>query len=245
MALFQLFLYNHVGQNGIGTSIGKELFGTSHKGMGDAVESPAFVSLLDLGSWSGIWGGWCWVGTQRYAGWMHGALCPAAPCTDRSDLLLFLAVMLIVCGALVNGPYALITTAVSADLVRGTSQTPRSCSLFPGGMFAGISAFQLCFAKLGAMEEGRAVTPRTLVPTFSETQLFSYAVSLWLCDSALAPLHLPLHFLLSVGKRTVKPPGIAACCWESRFCQGLAAAASEFDLPSVAGSDTWRSLPGV
>uniref|UniRef100_A0A672V815 Glucose-6-phosphate exchanger SLC37A2 n=1 Tax=Strigops habroptila TaxID=2489341 RepID=A0A672V815_STRHB len=32
------------------------------------------------------------------------------------DLLPFLAAMLIVCGALVNGPYALITTAVSADL---------------------------------------------------------------------------------------------------------------------------------
>lgn len=27
--------------------------------------------------------------------------------------------MLIICGALVNGPYALITTAVSADLVSG------------------------------------------------------------------------------------------------------------------------------
>lgn len=31
--------------------------------------------------------------------------------------------MLIVCGALVNGPYALITTAVSADLVRGAPRT--------------------------------------------------------------------------------------------------------------------------
>lgn len=28
-------------------------------------------------------------------------------------------VMLIICGVLVNGPYALITTAVSADLVSG------------------------------------------------------------------------------------------------------------------------------
>ena len=36
----------------------------------------------------------------------------------------FLAAMLIVCGALVNGPYALITTAVSADLVRSTTQVP-------------------------------------------------------------------------------------------------------------------------
>lgn len=125
MALFQLFLYNHVGQNGIGTSIGKELLGTSHKGMGDAVESPPFISLLDLGFWSRICGGWCCKGTQRYAGWMHGAQRPAASCTARSDLFLFLAAMLIVCGALVNGPYALITTAVSADLVRGTSQTPQ------------------------------------------------------------------------------------------------------------------------
>ena len=31
--------------------------------------------------------------------------------------ILSIAVMLLVCGGLVNGPYALITTAVSADLV--------------------------------------------------------------------------------------------------------------------------------
>lgn len=36
-----------------------------------------------------------------------------------SRLILFPhAVMLLCCGSLVNGPYALITTAVSADLVR-------------------------------------------------------------------------------------------------------------------------------
>lgn len=42
-------------------------------------------------------------------------MCPSS----RPDpgAVLFLAAMLIVCGALVNGPYALITTAVSADLV--------------------------------------------------------------------------------------------------------------------------------
>lgn len=40
--------------------------------------------------------------------------------------------MLIVCGALVNGPYALITTAVSADLVS------RVTSLEPRGPFGGL-----------------------------------------------------------------------------------------------------------
>lgn len=40
--------------------------------------------------------------------------------------------MLIICGALVNGPYALITTAVSADLVSGAT------SLEPRGPFGGL-----------------------------------------------------------------------------------------------------------
>lgn len=39
--------------------------------------------------------------------------------------------MLIICGALVNGPYSLITTAVSADLVsEATAQEPG----VPGGV---------------------------------------------------------------------------------------------------------------
>lgn len=57
-SLFQLFLYNHVGQNGIGTSIGKELLGAvasvTKGAVGDAADSPAFISSLEPGSRPGI-----------------------------------------------------------------------------------------------------------------------------------------------------------------------------------------------
>lgn len=44
--------------------------------------------------------------------------CPQSLISKNIISAVFL-VMLIICGALVNGPYALITTAVSADLVSG------------------------------------------------------------------------------------------------------------------------------
>lgn len=51
------------------------------------------------------------------------AICELAYCTclilSQCCVVVYLCTvgMLLVCGALVNGPYALITTAVSADLV--------------------------------------------------------------------------------------------------------------------------------
>lgn len=39
------------------------------------------------------------------------------PLISNNAISAAFAVMLIICGVLVNGPYALITTAVSADLV--------------------------------------------------------------------------------------------------------------------------------
>lgn len=39
--------------------------------------------------------------------------------------------MLLLCGGLVNGPYALITTAVSADLVRPEASWEAHCFMFP------------------------------------------------------------------------------------------------------------------
>lgn len=64
-------------------------------------------------------------------------MCPSS----RPDpgAVLFLAAMLIVCGALVNGPYALITTAVSADLVSH-----------------GIFAFLAVFPNASNSRQGRA-----------------------------------------------------------------------------------------
>lgn len=56
--------------------------------------------------------------------------------------------MLIVCGALVNGPYALITTAVSADLV--SRATSRARDHFGGSVRASVS---------------RSISPTSLSPS--------------------------------------------------------------------------------
>lgn len=59
--------------------------------------------------------------------WGSGWCCPSSLTGLSASCA---SVMLIVCGALVNGPYALITTAVSADLVGGAaSQEPGEVTL--------------------------------------------------------------------------------------------------------------------
>ena len=59
MSLFQLFLYNHVGQNGIGTSIGREQLGAVIPSpMGSARSSthpPDLISPLKLGLRAPFW----------------------------------------------------------------------------------------------------------------------------------------------------------------------------------------------
>lgn len=86
----QMFLYNYIGQNGITSSIGEEVVARPARTLG---------------------GGHC-PGAPRRLAWdvEAGALLTVVSLASAS-------VMLIICGALVNGPYSLITTAVSADLV--------------------------------------------------------------------------------------------------------------------------------
>lgn len=76
--------------------------------------------------------------------------------------------MLIVCGALVNGPYALITTAVSADLVRVM------------GLAAFLAVFQLLSRKAGSL-----------------LCAFFLLLPQWkLCDSSFCPHASPLSVYL-------------------------------------------------
>lgn len=98
--------------------------------------------------------------------------------------------MLIVCGALVNGPYALITTAVSADLVRGAPRPPSCLAApsFPGGTFAGIFGILALFSNAPEAQRRRAALSHLLALPLNTAFCFPY----WLHDSALAPLRLPL-----------------------------------------------------
>jgi hypothetical protein len=60
---------------------------------------------------------WVWSqGQGSHLLWTWG--CAQRLISNNAISAVFL-VMLIICGVLVNGPYALITTAVSADLVSG------------------------------------------------------------------------------------------------------------------------------
>lgn len=60
---------------------------------------------------------WVWCqGQGSHLLWTWG--CTQRLISDNAISAVF-PVMLIICGVLVNGPYALITTAVSADLVSG------------------------------------------------------------------------------------------------------------------------------
>lgn len=92
----QLFLYNRFGQSGIASSIGET--GRAFGGVGGRHGEVGVLSLMP--------------GVSSF-----GARAGCSPSSLTGSL--FPSVMLIVCGALVNGPYALITTAVSADLVSG------------------------------------------------------------------------------------------------------------------------------
>lgn len=60
---------------------------------------------------------WVWSqGQGHHLLWTWGC---AQPLISNHAISAVFPVMLIICGVLVNGPYALITTAVSADLVSG------------------------------------------------------------------------------------------------------------------------------
>lgn len=60
---------------------------------------------------------WVWrPGHGRHVLWTWGC---TRPLVSNNAISAVFPVMLIICGVLVNGPYALITTAVSADLVSG------------------------------------------------------------------------------------------------------------------------------
>ncbi|KAL0627064.1 Glucose-6-phosphate exchanger SLC37A2 [Plecturocebus cupreus] len=110
LAAPMMFLYNHIGQDGITSSIGEEeVASPTRPWKRHHLGGP--MRLAHMGAPAGgvagraegprvllPWGGGC--------GW-HLPL---------TGLSLCVPVMLIVCGGLVNGPYALITTAVSADL---------------------------------------------------------------------------------------------------------------------------------
>lgn len=148
--------------------------------------------------------------------------------------------MLIICGALVNGPYALITTAVSADLVRGAPQTPphcpgtpRGCSLFPRGMFCwdfSILPFPMLLKPSG---EGQSCHTWCCIPHPPLNTGVS-PVAFWPHDCVSALLHLSLtqpewKYLVA------NPLGIPAHCWLGNpgFCHCL-----------VAGSiSVWSSCP--
>lgn len=107
--------------------------------------------------------------------------------------------MLIICGALVNGPYALITTAVSADLVRGAPQTPprcpgtpRGCSPFPRGMFCwdfSILTFSMLLKPSG---EGQSCHTWCCTPHPPLNSGVS-PVAFWPHDCVSALLHLSLN----------------------------------------------------
>lgn len=86
--------------------------------------------------------------------------------------------MLIVCGALVNGPYALITTAVSADLVGGAaSQEPGvtlgawSGPLSPGPLFP--QPFPLPLACKDPQSPSESAIDRPFLSTPSPDTAFS------------------------------------------------------------------------
>lgn len=140
--------------------------------MEDTEDLSAFIPPLGPGSQAESGGGWCWLGVHCLLGgilmgkwrctgdgWTamstHGVgMMDAMSCCSQplkiESVPGYPAAMLIICGALVNGPYALITTAVSADLVRGEPQPPprcpcthRGCSLFPRGILLGFCTLSL------------------------------------------------------------------------------------------------------
>lgn len=142
--------------------------------------------------------------------------------------------MLIICGALVNGPYALITTAVSADLVRGALQTPPRCPCTPrgcSGCFAGIFALCLCFPiPPRPSGEGQSCHTWCCAPhsPLNTVDFPVFTLAIWLCFSfAASPSEhkqsgniwwqIPWEFLPAVGD-----PGFAMVWLQTAF---------EFDPP--------------
>lgn len=189
--------------------------------MEDTEDLSAFIPPLGPGSQAESGGGWCWLGVHCLLGgilmgkwrctgdgWTamstHGVgMMDTMSCCSQplkiDSVPGYPAAMLIICGALVNGPYALITTAVSADLVRGEPQTPprcpcthRGCSLFPRGILLGFLHFTFVFQCLQSpVEKGRAVAGAALC-TISYTGVFPVAFSPWPHDCVSALLHLPV-----------------------------------------------------
>lgn len=104
--LSQMFLYNSIGQRGISISIGEETalpWGPHEAGLGAGREAQGMEALSLT------------PGGLTCFGFGGGSL------SSLTGRLVTTSVMLIISGALVNGPYALITTAVSADLVSGAT----------------------------------------------------------------------------------------------------------------------------